>query len=195
MNQPTLLSALRRAVEIIEASQLDEPLEATPLFQGGARVGLRIEARDADGTLVGLIQRDALATQQFAQLVQLNILDTAETIKDTGGTTHSEAVNTAATAPTISAGTTGTAATVTDNALGAETETVAATINAYSGSGSSGSFTVTGTITATAARAYQEVGLKVTVNSHVYLICHDTFSTLNVSSGGTLAVSYTLTFS
>lgn len=182
-----LLSTLTRAAEILGLKK--------PGYQGGVRVGLRIEARDADGKLIGIVERDALATQQFAQLIQLNILDTAESIKDTGGTSHSESVNTAATAPTIDAGTTGTAATVTDNALGTETETVAATINAYSGSGSSGSFTVTGTITAGANRAYQEVGLKVTVNTHVYLICHDTFSTLNVSSGGTLAVTYTITLS
>lgn len=166
-------------------------------FQGGLRIsGLEIVARDKDGNITGTVKRDALATKQFAQLVQLGILATNETIKDTGGTSNSE--TTAATtgsAPTVVAGTSGTAATVSDFVLGTQTESQAGTINAYSGSGSSGSFTVTATITAGAARAYQEVGLVVTVNAHTYLICRDTFTTLNVSSGGTLSVTYTLTFS
>lgn len=166
-------------------------------FQGGLRItGLEIVARDKDGNITGTVKRDALATKQFAQLNQLGMFATNQTIKDTGGVSNSE--TTAATtgsSPTIAAGTTGTTAAVTDFALGAETETVAATINAYSGSGTSGSFTITGTITAGAARAYAEVGIKVTVNAHVYLVCHDTFSVLNVSSGGTLAVTYTLSYS
>ncbi len=88
-----------------------------------------------------------------------------------------------------------TAATVIDNALGAQTETQSATINAWSGTGSSGTFTVTATITAGADRAYAEVGLRVTVNAHLYLICRDVFSVLNVSNTGTLAVTYTFNFS
>jgi hypothetical protein len=164
-------------------------------FPGGVRIGLKIEHRDADGNLVEVIERDALATKQFAQLVQLNILDTAETVTDTTGTGDALSVNSAATAPTILAGTGTTAATVTDNAMQTQTESVAATINAYSGSGSSGSFTVIGTVTAGAARAYAEVGLQVTVATKTFLICHDSFSVLNVSNGGTLAVTYTLTFS
>lgn len=185
-----LEAALEKARDAIRASKGQFP------FQGGLRVtGLKVEARDKDGNVTGVIERDALATKQFAQLAQLNLLASAQTIKDTGGASNSETANTAASAPTIAAGTSGTSATVTDFALGAETETQSATINAYSGSGSSGSFTITGTITAGSARAYQEVGLKITVNTHVYLICHDTFSTLNVSSGGTLAVTYTLSWS
>lgn len=165
-------------------------------FQGGMKIkGLRLEARDADGNLTDVIERDAMALAQFAQLVQLNILDTAETVKNTSGTGNALAVNSAATAPTILAGTGTTAATVLDDAMQTQTESVAATVNAYSGSGSSGSFTVTGTVTAAAARAYAEVGLQVTVGGNTYLICHDSFSVLNVSSGGTLAVTYTLSFS
>ena len=166
-------------------------------YKGCMRVCLHVEAKDPDGTLAGIRHKENdLATAQFAQLIQANILDTAETITDTGGTGRSVTANSAATVPTIAAGTTGTAATVSDTALGTETETqTTVTVNTYSGSGSSGTFTVTGTITAGSARAYQEVGLKVTVGGHVFLICHDTFSTLNVSSGGTLAVTYTLTLS
>lgn len=136
-----------------------------------------------------------LATKQFAQLVQALLLNSTQTITDTASATHSVANASATTLPTILAGTTSTAATVTDVALGTQTETVSATVNAYSGSGSSGSFTVTGTITATADRAYAEVGLRVTNGGNTYLICRDTFSTLNVSNTGTLAVTYTLTWS
>lgn len=187
-----LEACLKRAQQF-----LDEHKRAGQVpFQGGLRItGLEIVARDQDGNETGRITRDALATKQFAQLVQLNILDTAETVTDTTGTGNALTVNNAATAPTIAAGTGTTAATVTDHVLQTQTETVAATINAYSGSGSSGNFTVTGTITAGANRAYAEVGLLVTVNTKTYLICHDSFSTLNVSSSGTLSVTYTLSFS
>lgn len=188
------LAALEQAIE--NARQALDEHKLANAFQGGCRItGLRIEARDKDGNLTGVIERDALATKQFAQLVQLNILDTAETITDTTGTGNALTVNNAATAPTIAAGTGTTAATVTDHVLQTQTETVAGTINAYSGSGASGTFTVTGTITAGANRAYAEVGLLVTVGAKTYLICHDSFSVLNVSTSGTLQVSYTLTFS
>lgn len=136
-----------------------------------------------------------LATKQLGQLIQLNILATNETIKDTSAANNAETANTAASAPTILAGTGGSAATVIDNALGTQTETQAATINAWSGTGSSGTFTVTGTITAGADRAYIEVGLRVTVNAHLYLVCRDAFTTLNVSNTGTLATTYTFNFS
>lgn len=138
---------------------------------------------------------DDLFTKQFAQFVQALIFNSTQTIADTSNATHSVANASATTAPTILAGTSGTAATVTDVALGTQTETVAGTVNAYSGSGASGSFTITGTIVATADRAYQEVGLRVTNGGNSYLVCHDTFSTLNVSNTGTLAVTYTLTWS
>lgn len=163
---------------------------------GNMKIKVRVEGFDAAGNSLGVREKNPdLATKQFAQLIQLNILNTGETIKDTAAASNAESANTAASAPTILAGTGGTAATVADYTMQTQTETVAATINAWSGSGSSGSFTVTGTITAGSNRAYQEVGLRVTVNAHTYLICRDTFSTLNVSSGGTLAVTYTITFS
>lgn len=141
------------------------------------------------------IKEHDLATAQFAQFVMALMLNSTQTIQDTTNTGRSIANNVAVTTPTIAAGTNATAATVTDVALGTPTETIGATVNAYSGSGSSGSFTVTGTITAGSARAYAEVGLEITNAAHVFLICHDTFSVLNVSSGGTLAVTYTITLS
>lgn len=166
-----------------------------PERKGRIRIGVKLQSFDAEGNLLDERCMDDLATKQFAQLVQALIFNSTQTIADTSNATHSVANASATTAPTILAGTTGTAATVTDFALGAQTETVAGTVNAYSGSGSSGSFTITGTITATADRAYQEVGLRVTNGGNTYLVCHDTFSTLNVSNTGTLAVTYTLTFS
>ena len=181
-----------------------------PRFPGGCQVGLRIEARAPCPTHAPkgevcrcmkpfkVVERDALATKQFAQMVRALVLTGTEssTVKDTGGTSRTVSNASATSAVTIRAGTTGTAATVTDFALGTETETQASTtINTYSGSGSSGSFTVTGTITAGADRAYAEVGLSMVNGGNTFLICHDTFSTLNVSNTGTLAVTYTLTFS
>jgi hypothetical protein len=151
---------------------------------------------ECEKVLTGEVVKDHdLATKQFAQFVMALLLNSTQTINDTTATGRSVANASATTAPTILAGTTATAATVTDTALGAQTETQSGTVNAYSGSGSSGSFTVTGTITAGADRAYTEVGLRVTNGGNTFLICRDTFSTLNVSSSGTLAVTYTLTFS
>ena len=157
---------------------------------------LGVPCECADRVLVGHeTKEDDLATKQFAQFVMALMLNSTQTITDTTNTGRSIANATAVTTPTILAGTSGTAATVLDYALGAQTETASGTVNSYSGSGSSGSFTVTGTITAGADRAYQEVGLRVTSGGNTFLVCRDTFSTLNVSSSGTLAVTYTLTFS
>lgn len=190
------MSALVQAfAKIKAAAQSAWPSSGPPGSQ--MKVKVRLEAwspPDKDGVrhLEGVREKKKdLATKQFAMLIQLNILNTGETIRDTSNATHAESANTACTVPTISAGTSGTAAAFADFALGTETETVGAAVNSISGS----AFTVTGTVTAGANRAYQEVGLKVTCNTHIYLICHDTFSTLNVSNGGTLAVTYTITFS
>lgn len=137
-----------------------------------------------------------LLTNGFAALVQANILNNAPSnqIKDTGGTLRSITANTATSSLTGQAGTTGTAAAVTDNVLGAVTETATPTVNANPNTGTtSGTFTVTFTITAGADRAYAEVGLIVTKATFIFLLCHDTFTALNVSNTGTLAVTYTFT--
>jgi hypothetical protein len=149
---------------------------------------------ECEKPLVGQIcKEDDLATKQFAQFVQALILASTQSITDISSVAHSVANASATTAPTIVAGTGATAATVLDVALQTQTELIAATVNAYSGAGLTGTFTVTGTITAGAARAYVEVGLQVTNATFIYLICRDTFSVLNVSSAGTLAVTYTFT--
>lgn len=139
-----------------------------------------------------------LCTNVFANWVRAGILGTTTTITDTGGTGRSvtKTVDGGVTTLTMSAGTGTTAATVADTNMQTQTETqTGVTVNAVSGSGSSGTFTVTATITATADRAYAEVGIKITTttSSWVFLITHDSFSTLNVSSTGTLAVTYTFT--
>lgn len=158
---------------------------------GGIRVSLKIEVRDVLGNITETFDHpDDPTLKQFAQLIRLNILANAETIKDTSAASNAESINTASATPTIVAGTDGTAPTFADYTLNAQTETVAATIGAIS----SNTFTVSGVITAGASRAYQEVGLRVTVNGHLYLLCRDTFSTINVASSGTLTVTYTFTF-
>jgi hypothetical protein len=181
---------------------------APDVQRGHIRIDLKLEVRDPCPIHAPLGKactcmpvretreiRGDLATKQFMQFIQANILVTAETItaEDSSTASIGGATPTTTSAVTIEAGTTGTAATVLDVALGTSTETIAGVVNAYSGSGSSGSFTVTGTVTAGANRAYQEVGLRITAGGKNFLLCHDTFSTLNVSSGGTLAVTYTIT--
>lgn len=174
---------------------------------GGMKIKVRLEAFepcplhaptpcDCPKVSIGVREKEHdLATTQFAKLVQALILNSTQTITDITSTGRSIANASATTTPTIAAGTTGTAATVADVALGASTETVAATVNATSGAGSTCTFTVTGTITAGADRAYTEVGLTVVNAAHTFLICRDTFSVLNVSNTGTLAVTYSLSFS
>lgn len=153
------------------------------------------EPCDCPKVSAGVREQGDLGTAQLAEFIQALILATTETITDTGGTGRSIANATATSAVTIAAGTGTNAATVTDTNMQTQTETVSGTVNAYSGSGSSGSFTVTGTITAGANRAYAEVGLIITCSTHTFLLCHDSFSVLNVSNGGTLAVTYTFTIS
>jgi len=166
-----------------------------PERKGRIKIGVKLVARDKDGNITGERCFDDLATKQLAQFVQALILASTQTISDTTGTGRSVTNATATSAVTILAGTGTTAAAYNDTALQTQTETVSGTVNAYSGSGTSGSFTVTGTITATADRAYAEVGLRITCGGNTFLLCHDVFSVLNVSNTGTLAVTYTLTFS
>jgi hypothetical protein len=140
-------------------------------------------------------KEDDMLLQNWAKIVLCNVFDTAETMTDTSGGSHSVSVNSAATVPTIRAGLSGTTPTAADTVLGTPEESAAATMSAVSGSGSSCSFTGQATITATALRAYQECGFEITVGGNIYLIAHDVFSTLNVSNGGTLQVTYTFTWS
>ena len=165
--------------------------------QNHFRIWLNVKAYDPQGNLTG--ERDGpanLLTNQFAAFVQYFVLGNTslntnpKRLSDGAAT----AVSGANTACLGRAGTTNTAAAVTDTALGAQTETASATVNANPTTGTtSGTFTVTFTITATADRAYVEVGLGITNNTNLYLLCHDIFSVLNVANTGTLAVTYTFT--
>ena len=175
-----------------------EGISEPQIDQNHFRIHLKVEAFDPDGNLTGMREGPAnLCVNGFAAFVQANILNNAPTnnIKDTGGTLRAIAANSAQSALTGRAGTNATAAAVTDNALGTETETQATvTVNANPTTGTtSGTFTVTYTITAGADRAYTEVGLSVTNATHVMLLTHDVFTALNVSNTGTLAVTYTFT--
>ena len=138
-----------------------------------------------------------LCTNVFASFVQANILNQApaNNQSDTGGSSRAITANTAMSSLTGEAGTSATTAAVTDTKLGTATESQASvTVNANPTSGTtSGTFTVTFTITAGADRAYAEVGLYVTKQTFVFCITRDTFSVLNVSNTGTLAVTYTFT--
>jgi len=139
-----------------------------------------------------------LLTNVFANFFRAAILGTTTTIPDTSNTGRSitKTVDGGIASLAMHAGTTATAATVADYKLGTTTENqVSVTVNAVSGTGSSGTFTVTATITAGADRAYVECGLYIvtTTTGWIFCIAHDTFAALNVSNTGTLAVTYTFT--
>jgi len=150
--------------------------------------------------LTGLREGPAnLLTNQFAGFVRAGIFGTTTTVTDTGTTGRSitnalnGGVNAASTL--ITSGTGAAAATVADIAMQTATETVVAGApSAITGSGATGSFTIAGTITATAARAYTECGIQITTTTNTwnFLVAHDTYTTLNVSNTGTLAVTYTI---
>lgn len=161
------------------------------------RVWLNIIARDRHGKITGIREGPAnLLTNQFAAFVQYFIL--GNTSLNTNPKRLSDGAATALsganTTITMRAGTGTTAASVQNTALETQTEgPTSATVNANPTTGTTqGSFTVTCTITAGADRAYTEVGMSVTNNTNVFLISHDIFSVLNVSNGGTLAITYTL---
>jgi len=150
--------------------------------------------------LTGLREGPAnLLTNQFAGFVRAGVFGTTTTVTDTGTTGRSitnalnGGVNAASTL--ITSGTGGAAATVADVAMQTATETVAAGApSAISGSGATGSFTIAGTITATTARAYTECGIQITTTTNTwnFLVAHDSYTTLNVSTSGTLQVTYTV---
>jgi hypothetical protein len=183
-------------------SDFASQIELYPPPEGVVRVKLNVEAYENDGSVTGTyVDEYDLSTKQLAQFIQAEILATAETITDTSNTTRAVAAAAAVSAPLIVAGTLTTAATNTDYKMGAQTATssgsIAAVINAWgTASSTSGSFTVTGTITNTTGSTvnYAEVGIAVTCGGNSFLLSHDVFTALGVSNAGTLAVTYTLTF-
>lgn len=139
-----------------------------------------------------------LLTNVFAMLSQVGVFGQTTTVTDTGGTGRSVTATVLGggmASKNGHAGTGVTSATVADINMQTSTENVAATVNAVSGAGATGTYTITYTVTAGAPRAYTEVGVvcTTTTNSWAFLVCHDSFSALNVSSGGTLATTYSIT--
>jgi hypothetical protein len=116
---------------------------------------------------------------QAAQFFQLNVLGSNETIKDTGGTGRALTAPTTLSGLALIAGTGSSAATVLDyslqTAVAGSSGTCTPSVGAYSGSGTSGSFSVTGTITNSSGSTidYQEFGLTVSDGTHTYLLTHD----------------------
>lgn len=166
--------------------------------QAALKIRVKVEAKDIDGILTGIYDNQYdLGTIQLLGFIATNILDTAESIKDTGGTIRSITANSANSVINIVAGTGVTAPAVSDFNLQTQSAgssgSISATVNAPSGS----TFTVTGTITNSSGStiAYSEVGIECTSATFVFLLSHDVFTALNVSNGGTLAVTYTATIS
>jgi hypothetical protein len=149
--------------------------------------------------LVGMREGPAnLLTNVFAMLTQVGVFGQTTTVTDTGGTGRSVTavvLGGGMASKNGHAGTGVTAAAVQDTNMQTTTENVAATVGAVSGTGASATYTITYTVTAGAPRAYTEVGVIVTTttNSWAFLVAHDSFSALNVSLGGTLATTYTIT--
>jgi hypothetical protein len=128
-----------------------------------------------------------------------------QSVKDTSAASHNVAAGFTASAPTICTGTGSTTPDVDDFVIEtpvtdtpAGTGKIAATINAYSGGTTTGSFTITGTITNGSAAdiTYKEIGMEVTIATYVYLVLHDLVNGATgylVSVSGTLACTYTIT--
>jgi hypothetical protein len=180
---------------------------------GIVNVAVHIEAINADGSLVGIYDNPVDRTvTAFAQFIQANLLNTtpnslSETLNNVSGVNKasSVSVNQAVTALVIVAGTTNTASAFADYKLGdGTTNTDYKTTSSYCNAGtvtaiSSNTFTVTSTISNSSGNAisYAEVGLAATAATFQFLFCHDaplTGGPFNVSNGGTLAVTYTFTF-
>jgi hypothetical protein len=190
------------------------PTKAGTCGTGGIHVAVHIEARDAQGNLTGVYDNpDDRTVTAFAQFIQANLLVTtptslSETLNNVQGVNKASSISTgqAMTTPVIVAGTTATASTFADYALGdGTTNTDYKTTSYYCNTAtthalSSNTFTITSTITNGGAPAisYAEVGFAITAATFQFLLLHDaplTGGPFNVSGGGgTLAVTYTLTF-
>ena len=164
--------------------------------KGFSRWAGRMVVKTPNGRIYGIRECNT-STLQMLMLTQMNIFGTAESIKDTSGTTHSSLAPALPSAVNFLAGTSTTAAAFTDYVLGAPTSgssgTATCTINAYSGS----SFTVTATITNSSGSSvsYAEIGIAVTVSGYIFLVTHDVGTAYPVSNGGTLNCTETGSYS
>lgn len=130
------------------------------------------------------------------------IFASTQTVTDTTNTGRSVAAAYTPSTFQIVAGTGTTAAATLDYVLQSQSAStsgyVTAAINAYADSGTTGNFTVTGTITngSGGTITYGEIGIYLTISSHVFMVCHDIINGATgfpVSNTGTLAVTYTIT--
>ena len=156
--------------------------------------------------LVGVHENDDLATNQFANWVAANIMPLGTTVTDITGTAHNVSPNTSVLGASLVAGTSGTAATVADHALGVITPGSSGAVSfsgadsssPATGGGASGTTTFTETITNTSGATvqYNECGIYIITAGFTVMIAHDapfTGGPFGVSNGGTLRVQYTLT--
>lgn len=172
---------------------------------GGVQgVKVLVIGRDADGTETGRYEsgQEDLITQQWAQFCYTNIFGTTGSIIAITGSTISTVVWSTLSALTIAAGTGTNAAQVNDHALqtiaGTTAGTCPGTLSAFpaEGAATSGSFTITGTITNNSGGTinYSEIGIEINDNAaHTYLLTHDVFVAVPVSNTGTLSITYTIT--
>lgn len=167
------------------------------------------EFADCQGGFIGESDGDA-GINALAQLTQINILAlSGQSVKTVSNVSQAISVADVPSAPTVVAGTTGTAPAFTDYALGdGTTNTDYHTNSAYCQAGTvnaiaSNHFTVTGTITNNSAGAitYKEIGQAVTVThsatAYYFLLAHDQVNAGTgylVSINGTLAITYTYTY-
>ncbi len=153
------------------------------------------------GGFVGITDKwDDISVTALAGLILNNILNTAQSVKDTTNTARALSANSAASALTIIAGSGTTTPAFTDysltTAISGSSGTVSGTANAISGT----SFTVTGTLTNSSGGdlTYAEIGITVTVATYVFLLTHDLTNGSTgyvISNGGTGATTITFSFS
>jgi hypothetical protein len=140
-----------------------------------------------------------MSVANFIYLSIDNIFGRAQVAVDITGTNRSITANTAVTAVNVVAGTGTTSPLWSDYALqtpvsgGAGSAT--AIIGAYSGSGSSGSFTISGNMSSpNSTTVYHEVGIYLTLSGYQFMIAHDVSATgWSVDTSHYLAVTYTIT--
>jgi hypothetical protein len=160
--------------------------------------------------IIGVSEGPDIAVNALAQLIQVNILAlAAQTIKTVANSAQAISVGDVASAPVVVAGVTSTTPAFTDFALGdGTTNTDYHTTGSYCHAGavqaiSSNTFQVTGTIACAVGGGvtYKEVGLAVTIthaaSPFYFLLAHDLVNSGTgylVSNGGSLAVTYTGTF-
>jgi hypothetical protein len=169
--------------------------KSEPVTEAKVKLSCHVVAYDKYGNKTGERFSD-MGLKALAQFIQALILASNQSVTDTSNNPQTVSNGTATSTLQVVAGTDSTAASFTQYHLLAQSAGssgyVAATVNAISGS----SFTVTGTITNGSGSTinYAEVGIYVTNAAHIFCLARDAFTALPVSDQGTLAVTYTFSF-